>query len=116
MNLTICKQCYKSTDGKRPDTLFCSAKCRMRYNRIQHKAKVIAELINLCAQIPNDSIQMNGEVTYIKDESILSGKHQFLAVIFLKRYPTLKLEKLMKAKKSKITGVLLAKTLKNWLK
>jgi hypothetical protein len=88
----------------------------MRHKRKLHKDRLITELAELCCQIPNDSIQVMGKATHFMDEGVVSGKRQLMPIIFLKNCSISKISRLIRIKKTIISGLALSNMLKNWIK
>lgn len=115
MKEQVCLQCGQNIAHKRSDAKYCDDRCRMRYRRNQKTRELLAELVQLCSQIPNHLVQSAGEVTAIVIRNEKSGKHQRINVEMLKKLSDEELKRMIKWKKREIKAHQVADFTSKWL-
>lgn len=115
MKQPTCLQCGQNIADKRSDAKYCSDRCRMRYRRNQKSKELLANLVQLCSQIPNHLVQSEGEVTAIVIWDEKNGKHQKFDKQMLISLPDEELIRLIKCKKREIRAYQIASVTKKWL-
>lgn len=112
MTEQTCYQCGQNIAHKRSDAKFCSARCRMRFNRAQKKKNLVYELIELCREIPNHVVQTAGEVIAIVILNEKDGKYQRINIKTLKRLPDEELKRMVRWKKGEIKAYAITNAVK----
>jgi len=101
-NQTTCIECGNNIATKRNDAKYCGDRCRMRYKRQQKKIVLIAELYNLCAQIPNHVFKNERTVSSVMLFDAKKHNYEILDVNKLYSLNISQIEALIERKKHEI--------------
>lgn len=115
MKQITCLQCGQSIAHKRSDAKYCSDRCRMQYRRNQKTEQLLAELIQLCSQIPNHTEQSTGEVVRIIIRNEKTGTYETIDVEMLKKLPDKELKHMIERKKQEVKAHHIANFADEWI-
>lgn len=107
-----CLSCGVDISHKRSDAIYCSDRCRMRYQRKQKKVKIIEQLADLFNRIPNHTALCTAEGYQLQYWEATKGNWEILAYSDLLAMSIADLESL----KSKKQVLLMSTTVINFFK